>query len=57
MEKSLLWGEEIHIGRFFERTDVPSLHAAEPVLNDGPLVHQDPRVPPHVARAFIEELM
>src|ERR1700740_263143 len=45
MEKSLLWGEEIPIGRFFERTDVPSLHAAEPVLNDGPLVHQAPRVP------------
>ena len=57
MEKSLLWGEEIPIGRFFERTDVSSLHAAEPVLKDGPLVHQDPRVPPDVARAFIEELM
>jgi 2-oxoglutarate/2-oxoacid ferredoxin oxidoreductase subunit beta len=57
MEKSLLWGEDIPIGRFFERSDVPSLNAAEPVLNDGPLVHRDPRVPPEVARAFIEELM
>jgi 2-oxoglutarate ferredoxin oxidoreductase subunit beta len=57
MEKALLWGDEIPIGKFFERTDVPSLHASEPVLNDGPLVHQDPRVPPDVARAFIEELM
>jgi 2-oxoglutarate ferredoxin oxidoreductase subunit beta len=57
MEKSLLWGEEIPIGRFFERTDAPSLNAAEPVLNDGPLVHRDPRVPPDVARGFIEELM
>jgi 2-oxoglutarate ferredoxin oxidoreductase subunit beta len=57
MEKSLLWGEEIPIGRFFERTDVPSLHASEPVLNEGPLVHQDARVPPEVARTFIEELM
>jgi 2-oxoglutarate ferredoxin oxidoreductase subunit beta len=57
MEKSLLWGEEIPIGRFFERTDVTSLHVAEPVLSEGPLVHRDPKVPPDVARAFIEELM
>ncbi len=57
MEKSLLWGEEIPIGKFFERTDVPALHAAEPVLNEGPLVHRDTRVPPDVARTFIEELM
>jgi 2-oxoglutarate ferredoxin oxidoreductase subunit beta len=57
MERSLVWGEEIPIGRFFERTDVPSLHAAEPVLSDGPLVHRAPRVPPDVARALIEEFM
>jgi 2-oxoglutarate ferredoxin oxidoreductase subunit beta len=57
MEKSLLWGEEIPIGRFFERTDVPTLHGAEPVLNEGALVHRDLRVPPDVARSFIEELM
>jgi 2-oxoglutarate/2-oxoacid ferredoxin oxidoreductase subunit beta len=57
MEKSLLWGEEIPTGRFFERTDVPALHAAEPVLNEGPLVDCDPRVPPDEARSFIEELM
>ena len=36
MGKSLLWGEEIPIGKFFERTDVPTLHGAEPVLNAGP---------------------
>jgi 2-oxoglutarate ferredoxin oxidoreductase subunit beta len=57
MEKSLLWGEEIPIGKFFERTDVPTLHGAEPVLNEGPLVHGDPKVPPDAARSFIEELM
>ncbi len=57
MEKSLLWGEEIPIGKFFERTDVPSLHGAEPVLTEGPLIHLDPKVPPDVARTFIEELM
>src|SRR5246127_651821 len=35
MEKSLMWGEEIPIGKFFERTDVPTLHASEPVLASG----------------------
>jgi 2-oxoglutarate ferredoxin oxidoreductase subunit beta len=57
MEKSLLWGDEIPIGRFFERTDVPTLHGAETVLNAGPLVHQNNRIPPDVAKAFIAELM
>ncbi|MGO8718411.1 MAG: 2-oxoacid:ferredoxin oxidoreductase subunit beta [Acidobacteriaceae bacterium] len=57
MEKSLLWGEEIPIGRFFERTDLPTLHGAEPVLTAGPLVHQNNRIPANVAKAFIEELM
>src|ERR1700724_1123936 len=57
MEKSLLWGDEIPIGKFFQRTDVPTLHASEPVLATGPLVKQTFRVPPDVARAFVEELM
>src|SRR3979411_559833 len=57
MVKSLLWGEEIPIGKFFERTDVPTLHGAEPVLNEGPLVHHNPTVPLDVARSFVEELM
>src|SRR5439155_19915073 len=46
MEKSLLWGEVIPIGKFFERTDVPTLHGAEPVLNIGPLVHGDAQLSP-----------
>jgi 2-oxoglutarate/2-oxoacid ferredoxin oxidoreductase subunit beta len=57
MGKSLLWGDEIPIGRFFERTDVSTLHGAEPVLNAGPLLHADTRIPPDVARSFVEELM
>jgi 2-oxoglutarate/2-oxoacid ferredoxin oxidoreductase subunit beta len=57
MQKSLLWGEEIPIGKFFERTDVLSLHQSEPVLNEGALVHRELRVPADVARSFIEELM
>src|ERR1019366_4105325 len=31
MEKSTIWGEKIPIGKFFERTDLPALHEAEPV--------------------------
>src|SRR5262245_31843823 len=57
MGKSLLWGEEIPIGKFFERTDVPTLHASEPVTSDGPLVRRDPHVPAAAAKSFIEELM
>ena len=57
MGKSLLWGEEIPIGKFFERTDVPTLHGAEPLLDAGPLAHADIRIPEDLTRAFIEELM
>jgi 2-oxoglutarate/2-oxoacid ferredoxin oxidoreductase subunit beta len=57
MEKSLLWGDVIPIGRFFERTDVLTLHGAEPVLNAGPLVRHGMRIAPDVCRSFIEELM
>jgi 2-oxoglutarate/2-oxoacid ferredoxin oxidoreductase subunit beta len=57
MEKSLLWGDEIPIGLFFERTDVPTAHDADPVLKAGPLVHQSIRIPADVAKGFVDELM
>ena len=57
MEKSTVWGEEIPIGRFYERTDVPSLEETEPVLDDGPLINRDLRVDPEAAKQFVEELM
>ncbi len=57
MEKSTLWGDEIPIGLFFERTDVPSAHDAEPVLNAGPLVHQEMWIPEDAVKSFIDELM
>jgi 2-oxoglutarate ferredoxin oxidoreductase subunit beta len=57
MEKSLMWGDEIPIGKFFERTDLPTLHGAEPVLKRGPLVQQDNRIPADIAKSFIDELM
>jgi len=55
--KSLLWNEEIPIGNFFERTDVPTLHGAELVRNAGPLAHADTPIPVDVTRAFVEEFM
>jgi len=57
MGKSLLWGDEIPIGKFFERTDISSLHGAEPVLNAGPLTQANMRIPSDVTRSFVEELM
>ncbi len=51
------WGDEIPIGKFFERTDLPSLHEAEPVLKSGPLVQQKLHLPADVAKSFIDELM
>jgi 2-oxoglutarate ferredoxin oxidoreductase subunit beta len=57
LAKSQIWGEEIPIGKFFERTDQASLQEMEPVLEQGPLVHQSYRIPSETARAFIEELM
>src|SRR5438309_1355364 len=57
IERSIIWADEIPIGKFFERTDVPALHASEPVLKDGALVNRDLRLPPEVTRAFVEELM
>jgi len=57
MEQSQIWGEEIPIGKFFERTDVPTLDSLEPVLDSGPLVQQSSRIPAEVARSFVEELM
>jgi 2-oxoglutarate/2-oxoacid ferredoxin oxidoreductase subunit beta len=57
VEKSLLWGDEIPIGLFFERTDIPTAHEADPVLKPGPLVHQDIRIPAGIAQSFVDELM
>ena len=57
MERSQRWDDEIPIGKFFERTDFPSLHAAEPVLAEGPLVHHNLRIDPGIAQGFIKEFM
>ncbi len=58
MEKSQIWGEEIPIGKFFQRTDLPALHQAEPILDEGgPLAHRNLGIPQEVVKDFIAELM
>src|SRR5882672_5193255 len=58
MKRALLWGDEIPIGKFFQRTDLPSLHEAEHVLDHGePLAHRELRIAPETVRNFITELM
>jgi 2-oxoglutarate ferredoxin oxidoreductase subunit beta len=58
MGKSQIWGEEIPIGKFFQRTDLPALHQAEPILDEGgPLALRDLGIPAQVAKDFIAELM
>jgi len=58
MQKAQMWGDEIPIGKFFHRTDLPALHEAEPVLDEGgPLAHRKSEISPELARQFVEELM
>src|SRR6516165_10629675 len=58
MKRAMRWGDEIPIGKFFQRTDLPSLDQAEPILDQGgPLAHRELRIAPQVVRNFITELM
>ena len=58
MKRALLWGDQIPIGKFFQRTDLPSLDQSEPILNaGGPLAHRELRISREVAATFLAELM
>jgi 2-oxoglutarate/2-oxoacid ferredoxin oxidoreductase subunit beta len=57
MEKSTIWGEEIPIGKFFERTDLPALHEAEPVTQGRTMLSYPLHIDPAVAKGFVDELM
>ena len=57
MKRALVWGDEIPIGKFFARTDLPSLDQSEPVLSQGPLAHQALRLAPGVVAELIGELI
>ncbi|MGB7134667.1 MAG: 2-oxoacid:ferredoxin oxidoreductase subunit beta [Acidobacteriaceae bacterium] len=57
MDKSTVWGEEIPIGKFFERTDLPALHEAEPVTQGRTMLSYPLHIDSTAAQGFIDELM
>ena len=58
IQKSYEWGDEIPIGLFWKREDLPSLDQLEPILDEGgPLARRPLGVSPEAARSLIRELM
>jgi 2-oxoglutarate/2-oxoacid ferredoxin oxidoreductase subunit beta len=58
IQKSYEWGDEIPIGLFWKREDLPSLDQLEPILEEGgPLARRPLGVSPEAARSLVRELM
>lgn len=58
MDQAYKWGEEIPIGLFWKRTDLPALEDLEPVLEEGgPLAFRELGIPDDQAKALIQELL
>jgi len=57
MDRGFEWGEEIPIGLFWRRTDLPPLHSLEPVLQDGPVANRPLGIDAATARALLAEVM
>jgi 2-oxoglutarate ferredoxin oxidoreductase subunit beta len=58
MDRAYEWGEEIPIGLFWQRTDLPALDELEPVLADaGPLARRSLGIDRETAEALIREHM
>jgi len=57
MQRGYEWGDEIPIGLFWQRTDLPALHELEPVLERGPVAAQPLGIDAETARSLVEELM
>ena len=60
MDQGYKWGDEIPIGLFWKRTDLPSLEDLEPVLTESggePLAHRPLGIPEEQAKALIHELL
>jgi 2-oxoglutarate ferredoxin oxidoreductase subunit beta len=58
MDKAYEWGEEIPIGLFWKRDDLPTLEEQEPVLAEGgPLAYRELGISDEQAQALIQEIM
>ena len=59
LDKGYLWGDEIPIGLFWKRNDLPALEDLEPVLHDGqgPMAFRKLGVTDEQAQALIKELL
>jgi 2-oxoglutarate ferredoxin oxidoreductase subunit beta len=58
MARGYEWGEEIPIGLFYKRTDLPSLEELEPVLDEGgPLGFRQLGITDEQAQSLISELL
>lgn len=59
LTKGYQWGDEIPIGLFWKRTNLPSLEELEPVLHDGngPLAFRKLGITPEQSQALIQELL
>ncbi len=59
LDKGYQFGEEVPIGLFWKRNDLPTLEDLEPVLHDGggPLAFRGLGIPGEQCRALIQELL
>ena len=59
IDRGYQWGDELPIGLFWRRTDLPSLEDLEPVLHtgEGPLAFRKIGIPADQAKALVAELL
>lgn len=58
IDQGFKWGDEIPIGVFWKRTDLPSLEELEPVLDEGgPIAHRPLGLSDEQSSALIKELL
>ena len=58
IQKSYEWGDEIPIGLFWKRNDLPSLDQLEQILDEGgPLARRPLGISPETAKSLVRELM